>query len=247
MIKETRYDRIYVFMKRIVGLIPLYDDEKQSYWMLPGYMKALELCGALPIMLPLTDNEEELDAAYGICDGILLTGGHDVSSAMYGEKPGEHMGATCSLRDQMESYLFGKALEEDKPVLGICRGIQFMNAFLGGTLYQDLDTEYDSKIEHHMAPPYDRPAHKVTVMENTMLADIIGAGEHEVNSYHHQAVKKVSDKVTVLAVSEDSLVEAISVDGKRFIVGIQWHPEFSYEKDENSRKIVQAFVDSMYE
>ena len=232
-------------MKKIIGLIPLYDDDRQSYWMLPGYMKVLEYCGALPIMLPLTDNEEELDDAYRLCDGLLLTGGHDVSPSLYGEDPREHMGAACALRDRMESRLFGKALEDDKPVLGICRGIQFMNAFLGGTLYQDLDTEYGSKIEHHMSPPYDREAHGITVMENTILADIIGAGEHKVNSYHHQAIKKVSDKVMVMAVSEDSLVEAISVKGKRFIVGIQWHPEFSYESDENSRKIVQAFVDAL--
>lgn len=232
-------------MKKIVGLIPLYDDEKQSYWMLPGYMRALELCGAVPIMLPLTDNEEELNDAYSICDGLLLTGGHDVSPELYGEEPGGHMGATCSLRDRMESCLFRKALEDDKPVLGICRGIQFMNAFLGGSLYQDLNTEYDSAVEHHMNPPYDRAAHKITVMENTILADIIGAGEHEVNSYHHQAVKKISDRATVMAVSEDSLVEAIAVKDRRFIVGIQWHPEFSYENDENSRKIVQAFVDSL--
>ncbi len=232
-------------MKKIIGLIPLYDDDKQSYWMLPGYMKVLEYCGALPIMLPLTDNEEELDDAYRLCDGLLLTGGHDVSPSLYGEDPREYMGAVCALRDRMESHLFAKALEDDKPVLGICRGIQFMNAFLGGDLYQDLDTEYDSKVEHHMSPPYDRAAHGITVMENTILADIIGAGEHEVNSYHHQAIKKVSDKVMVMAVSEDSLAEAISVKGKRFIVGIQWHPEFSYESDENSRKIVQAFVDAL--
>ena len=138
--------------------------------MLPGYMKVLEQCGALPIMLPLTDDKEELDAAFSLCNGLVLTGGHDVSPELYGEKPGEHMGATCGLRDRMESYLFRKAIDKDLPVLGICRGIQFMNAYLGGSLYQDLDTQHKTEVEHHMAPPYDRPAHKITVLGDTLLA-----------------------------------------------------------------------------
>ena len=105
-----------------------------------------------------------------------------------------------------------------------------MNALLGGTLYQDLPTEHPSKTEHHMAPPYDRPVHKVTVKEGTLLADIIGAGEHGVNSYHHQAVKDLAPKAEAMAYSEDGLVEAIAVPDKTFIVGVQWHPEFAFEK-----------------
>ena len=119
-----------------------------------------------------------------------------------------------------------------------------MNAYLGGTLYQDLPTEYDSAVEHHMTPPYDRAAHKVTILADTVLADILGEGELPVNSYHHQAVKEVAPGVTTMAISEDGLVEAISVDGQKFAVGVQWHPEFSYENNEQSLKLVQAFVDA---
>lgn len=234
-------------MKPVIGLIPLYDDEKDSYWMLPGYMQLLELCGALPIMLPLTNDKSALEQAFSLCDGLLLTGGHDVDPHIYGEVPSDRCGALCTARDEMESILFELALRDDKPVLGICRGIQFMNAYLGGTLYQDLNTEYrgvSSCVDHHMAPPYDRAVHKVMVKEGTMLADLIGAGEHGVNSYHHQAIKDVADCVEIMAVSLDGLPEALWVKNKRFMLGVQWHPEFSYAVNPDSQKIAQAFVDA---
>lgn len=231
-------------MRPVIGLVPLFDDEKESYWMLPGYMKVLEKCGALPIMFPLTSDEEELKQAFDLCDGLLFTGGHDVGPYVYGKEASKECGIPCRQRDDMESFLLNAALEEDKPVFGICRGIQFINACLGGDLYQDLPTEYDCKVEHHMTPPYDRAAHKVNVLEGSMLAGIIGAGIHEVNSYHHQAVKTPADVVEVMAFSEDGLVEAVSVKNKKFAVGVQWHPEFSYEVNEDSRKLVQAFVDA---
>lgn len=231
-------------MRPVIGLIPLYDDEKESYWMLPGYMKALERYGALPIMLPLTDDMDELNQLFEMCDGLLLTGGHDVGPDVYNAPVSEKCGVSCKLRDRMEEYLLGKALEGDKAVLGICRGIQFMNAYMGGDLYQDLPSEFESNVEHHMCPPYDVKAHDVKVLENTKLADIIGGGIHPVNSYHHQAIKNLAPGVEPMAYSEDGLVEAISAKDKKFIIGIQWHPEFSYEVNEDSVKLVKAFVDA---
>lgn len=228
----------------VIGLIPLYDDDKESYWMLPGYMKILEKCGALPIMLPLSTDAELLSKALSMCDGLLLTGGHDVGSYIYGEKASEKCGVPCKERDKMESILFKLALERDIPVLGICRGIQFMNAYLGGSLYQDLPTEYECMVEHHMEPPYDRAVHNVDVYEGTMLANIIGAGKHGVNSYHHQAIKTISPKVIPAAVSEDGLIEAIEVKDNKFAIGVQWHPEFSFKVNEDSIKLVQAFINA---
>ena len=100
-------------MKKLIGLIPLYDDDKDSYWMLPGYMKVLETCGALPVMLPLTTDPEELNDCFSLCDGILMTGGHDVDPALYAETAKKTCGIPCSSRDKMEAYLFEKALQED--------------------------------------------------------------------------------------------------------------------------------------
>ena len=184
-------------------------------------------------MLPLTEDEEELSEAYSLCTGILFTGGHDVSPDVYGEKAKSTCGKPCN--DILYSGI-------DKPFLGICRGLQFINAYLGGSLYQDLPTEYNCRVEHHMSPPYNRPAHKVQVLEGTRLAKIIGSGLHEVNSYHHQAIRDIAQTAEVMAVSEDGLIEAISVPGQRFAVGVQWHPELIYTKDEKSKKLIQAFI-----
>lgn len=232
------------FIRPVIGIIPLYDDDKESYWMLPGYMKVLELCGAAPIMLPLTTDQKELTELLSLCSGLLLTGGHDVDPAIYHAVPSEKCGSPCRARDEMEGFLLDKALEVKLPVFGICRGIQFMNAHLGGTLYQDLDTEHPSAIEHHMKPPYDRTAHDVEILPGTHLADILGAGIHGVNSYHHQAVKDPAPSVNVMAVSEDGLIEAIEVKGQPFAIGVQWHPEFSYRVNPESVKLVQSFVDA---
>ena len=231
-------------MRPVIGLIPLYDDEKDSYWMLPGYMKVLEKCGALPLMLPLTNDKSELTQAFSLCDGLLFTGGHDVGPDVYGQKASPLCGKPCRLRDEMETFLLDRALEMNIPIFGICRGIQFINARLGGDLYQDLPTEYECKVEHHMSPPYDRGAHEVEILEDTRLASIMGAGKHKVNSYHHQAIKALAPSARVMAVSEDGLVEAIEIKNKKFAMAVQWHPEFSYETNENSTKLMQAFVDA---
>lgn len=232
-------------MKPFVGLMPLYDEEKESYWMLPGYMKMLEKNGAIPVMLPLTSDETILSHFTQMCDGFVLTGGQDVSPELYGEVRSEKCGTACTERDKMESYILQRAIEQDKSVLGICRGIQFINVYFDGTLYQDLPTEYSSNIEHCMKPPYDRIAHKVTILEGTKLGDIIGGVEIGVNSYHHQAIKQLGDGLVCEAVSEDGLIEGVSMKNKKFIVGVQWHPECSYKTDISCKKIVNAFICSM--
>lgn len=229
-------------MRPVIGLIPLYDDEKESYWMLPGYMQAIEAGGGLPIMLPLTEDKDELAEAYSLCQGILFTGGHDVSPSVYGQEKKATCGKECGPRDAMEGLILDKCLADDKPLFGICRGIQFINAHLGGSLYQDLPTEYDCKVEHHMAPPYDRAAHQVEVIDKTKLAEIIGVGYHSVNSCHHQAIKDLSPKLEKMAVSEDGLIEAVAVKDQRFAVAVQWHPEFSFKNNEESMKLLKAFI-----
>lgn len=225
--------------------MPLWDDDKESLWMLPGYLEGLEEAGAVPIIFPLIEEKEELSRFVGICDGILLTGGHDVSPDIYGEVPLDGKVSCCAKRDNMEKMVLEDAMLNDKPVLGICRGIQLVNALLGGTLYQDLPSQHPSKTEHHQTPPYDVPVHDVIIKKGTPLFDCIGTERIGVNSYHHQAVKDLAPDLKVMAESEDGLVEALYLPSARFFWAVQWHPEFSYKTDENSRKIFEAFVDSM--
>ena len=149
-------------MKPMIGVMPLWDETKDSIWMLPGYFEGIEKAGGIPVMFPLTDDEADVDQLVDVCDGFLFTGGHDVSPEIYHEDtlPGT---IPCIQRDRLETLLLRKAIETDKPVLGICRGIQFMNAALGGSLYQDIPTQCPSATEHHQKAPYDIPCHTVRI------------------------------------------------------------------------------------
>lgn len=230
--------------KPLIGIIPLVDEEKDSFWMLPGYMTGVEQAGGIPVMLPLTTDEENLKQLADTCDGFLLSGGHDVSPRMYGQEPSEKCGASCLERDEMETILFRLACEKDKSILGICRGIQIINAMLGGTLYQDLPTEYPSHTEHHQKPPYEKPCHAVSIAANSPLHDLLQKDTIQVNSYHHQAVKDLAPGLESMAVSEDGLIEAVRLTEKKFVWGVQWHPEFSYVQDSHSQSIFKKFIQS---
>lgn len=231
----------------VIGCIPLWDEKKDSLWMYPGYMEMLIVFHAVPIMFPLTADRKVLDECFDLCDGILFTGGHDINPSRYGESQRERCGVTCSLRDQQEYYLIERAMDADKPMLGICRGIQLFNVFLGGTLYQDLQTENPSRIVHCMQPPYDKIAHEVSIVEGSKLHNILKTERLGVNSYHHQAIRKIALDLTPMAYADDGIVEAVSVDNRHFAIAVQWHPEFSFRTDVHSQAIVKAFVDAAAE
>lgn len=230
--------------KPIIGVMPLWDDEKESLWMLPGYLDGISSAGGIPFVFPFSVDEAELRQLAKMCDGFLLTGGHDVSPELYGETPLEGLIDSCPKRDQMEVIVLRIAISEDKPVLGICRGIQFINAALGGTLYQDLPLQCPSSTNHHGKPPYDQPVHEIKVLRGTPLFDCLGMESIGVNSYHHQAVKGLAPGLEVMAVAPDGIVEAVYKPDQRFLWAVQWHPEFAYKVDSNCQKIFRAFVEA---
>lgn len=229
--------------------MPLWDDKLESIWMLPGYMDAIRESGGLPMIFPLEASRQDLLQLCELCDGFLLTGGHDISPALYSQLAVKECGLPNEQRDFLEGVVFEYALEKDKPVLGICRGIQIINALCGGTLYQDLPSQYDhilniDHVNHQMTPPYDKPCHRVRLVEGTPLAELLGEAEIAVNSYHHQAIRYLAPSLEAMAISEDGLVEAVYMPSRRFVAAVQWHPEFSFGSDANSRKLVEAFVGS---
>ena len=232
-------------MRKVIGVMPLYDAEKKSYWIQPRYLQMLEAENAIPLVLPLTTNHYELDYFIEICGGFLLSGGHDVSPAVYREERKPWCGSCCEARDEMEQYILKKAVEADRSVLGICRGIQLMNVCYDGTLYQDLKTEYGTCINHRIEPSYDKTVHMNTIQKDTPLYDILGKEHIRVNSYHHQAIKTLSPQFKQMAISEDGLIESIYMPACKYVVGVQWHPEYSYQLDEYSRILVHSFVDSI--
>lgn len=230
--------------KAVIGVLALVDTSKKSYWMLPGYMKGIEQAGGIPVMLPLTDDKSMLTQLCDLCDGFLFTGGHDVSPYVYSEETRFNNVETFYMRDSMEGILLDLAIKKNKSVLGICRGIQFINAHLGGTLYQDLPQEIKSTINHHQSPPYDVPCHTVKIIDGTPLSKLLNVTTLGVNSYHHQAIKKLSDRLKPMAYSPDGLIEAVYMPSCKFVQAVQWHPEFSYKNDPASKRILKAFVES---
>lgn len=230
-------------MKPLIGLTPIDDTARESLWMLPGYMQGLETVGGIGVMLPLTDDATVLKELVAKMDGILLTGGNDVDPALYGEPKESFCGENDPLRDRMETRLIELALQADKPVFGICRGLQILNAVLGGTLYQDLKTQTGTEICHSMDKPYDRTVHEVTILPDTPLAELYGPGPLAVNSRHHQGIKTLAPALRAQATAPDGLIESVYLPGYRFVQAVQWHPEHRWQAAE-SQSILRAFVDA---
>ncbi|MDD9269010.1 gamma-glutamyl-gamma-aminobutyrate hydrolase family protein [Paenibacillus sp. GCM10023248] len=230
--------------KPLIGVLPLVDTDKDSYWMLAGYMKGIEEAGGIGVMLPMTADPEVIRTLAGTFDGFLFTGGHDINPELYGEAIDGVCGELCEERDVMEKLLFDEVLKLDKPAFGICRGLQLFNALLGGTLYQDIPAQRSAGklIAHKQQPPYSEPVHAVVIADGNPLYEIVGKESLMVNSYHHQGIKQLSEQLQAVAYAEDELIEAVAMPGKKFVMAVQWHPEFCYQIDEPSFRLFAAFV-----
>ena len=233
--------------KPMIALTPLVDEARDSYWMLRGYMKGIELAGGIPVMLPLMDDEDSVERMADMIDGLVFTGGPDIAPERYGQAPLPECGETIPGRDALETKLLSAVLGRNKPVLGICRGLQLINTVLGGTLYQDLPSQHPSQISHRMTPPYDRAWHEVSLEEGSPLRTLLGRDRIGVNSCHHQAICVPASGLVPMAWSPDGLIEAVYMPEKKFLWAFQWHPEFSYKVNSDSVAIFKTFVASMIE
>jgi len=209
-----------------------------------AYFEAIEAADGVPFGLPPM-GEETVRALYDLADGILLTGGGDIDPALYGEEPVPQLGEVSEERDGAELALASWALEDDKPVLAICRGHQVLNVAYGGTLYQDLPTQYETHLNHEESA--DRgirglAAHDLAVQPGTRLAEAIGPGSHAANTHHHQAVRDLGRGLRITGHSEDGVVEGIEAAEATWIVGVQCHPEEMWREHEWAASLFRAFV-----
>ena len=208
------------------------------------YVYILEKAGATPVLIPQYKDLENARLFLEQLDGVLISGGHDVGPQLYGAFPKPYCGMIFSMRDRQDIEVTNWALEKDIPLFGICRGIQILNVARGGTLYQDLEIE--GGFEHHHDGeryPRNTPWHTVSFGEGSPLREIYGKEQVLVNSYHHQAVKDPGKNVRVIASSTDGVSEGIIVDGCRFAMAVQWHPEMMFDSEEQL-KLMKAFVDA---
>lgn len=183
--------------------------------------------GATPILLPDLGDVSGAQAVLQLVDGLVLSGGADVSPTSYGETPLQEQWAGDAHRDAYEIRLIEQAIAMGKPVLGLCRGMQILNVALGGTLYQDIGTQLPAALVHRDWEPYDALGHELQVAPQSWVAASYGACALAVNSIHHQSIKDVAEGLTVTATAPDGVIEAVeAIDAERFVVGLQWHPEW---------------------
>ena len=223
---------------RVVIAMPRMSTDPEPTVAHSKYMESLARAGAGMRWVELSDPEQAVQDAL-TCDGLLLPGGGDMDPKFYGQARIPACGEPNLLRDAAEPLLLRAFLAADKPVLGICRGIQVMNAVLGGDLYQDI-----KPFEHLPHNDHWAKVHTVTVRRGTLLSRILGQDTVLVNSQHHQAVDRVAPGFTLAALSEDGIVEAIEKPDAGFCLGVQWHPEWLSDADPAMQSLFDAFVNA---
>lgn len=223
---------------RVVIAMPRMSTDPEPTVAQSKYIESLARAGAGMRWVELSDPEQAVQDAL-TCDGLLLPGGGDMDPKFYGQARIPACGEPNLLRDAAEPLLLHAFLAADKPVLGICRGIQVMNAVLGGDLYQDI-----KPFEHLPHNGHWAKVHTVTVRRGTLLSRILGQDTVLVNSQHHQAVDRVAPGFTLAALSEDGIVEAIEKPDARFCLGVQWHPEWLSDADPAMQGLFDAFVNA---
>lgn len=191
------------------------------------YVNAIKRAGGVPLVIPMTTDEKQIEAVLNVIDALVLTGGEDIDPLKYyGEQPHPNLGTVVPYRDEFDYKLVRMAVAKGIPVLGVCRGEQMLNVAFGGTLIQDIPTQVKGTfVKHSQKAPRNYGTHSITIEKGSQLNKILGVTEINVNSYHHQAVKDVAPGFKVTAYSKDGVVEAIEKIDNPKVMGVQFHPE----------------------
>ncbi len=227
-----------------IGVVTGLGTPQQEWdYIATDYANAVIKAGGIPVLIPNCSDPEVITDFIQKIDGLLLSGGSDIDPEMYGEFPHGYCGHVFVRRDLQEKVALREAYNRRIPIFGICRGLQFMNVYFGGSLYQDLFHECNTPV--HSSNVYRRnyPVHRVELMEST-LKDIIGEDRIATNSFHHQGVKDAAPNARVVATAVDGVVEGMEfMGGHPFTLAVQWHPEMMYDSPITD-KIFKAFVEA---
>jgi putative glutamine amidotransferase len=211
-----------------------------------AYIRAVQEAGGIPVLITPHFTPEVQAALWQRLDGLVLTGGGDIAPGRFGEARHPTVDEVSPARDELEIDLTRRAVADAVPLFAICRGIQVLNVALGGTLMQDLPSEWPNALSHSQTAPRHQPTHAVKVMgEGTHLGRLLGTLELDVNSMHHQAIKQLGEGLREVAWAPDGVVEGVEMPGDdRFVLGVQWHPEELVAHDQAARNLFTAIVDA---
>ena len=217
-------------MKRpFIGVTTSHDTENDRLFINSTYLRAIRSAGATPVIFPMEVSEDELRDLTASVDGVLFTGGDDIHPFLYGEETNAKCGNISQQRDALEMSLVPLVMEFGKPILGICRGIQLLNTAMGGTLYQDIPSQFeaDLSIAHRQPFAYKVPSHTVDVIPGTLLSRILG-----------------EDHASIAVYAPDKMIEAVYAPDYPFLLGVQWHPEHLVSTQQEAAKLFAAFVEA---
>lgn len=225
----------------VIGITSAYVPEGDYVKVYSAYTEAIREAGGTPVILPVIDDASLVARYVGVLDGLLLTGGDDVPPGAYGEKPHAKTVTLSPKRHAFEKSMVEAWLRTDKPILGVCRGLQEINVVTGGTLVQDIPSQVGTSVVHRAPKGTPRTTHTVTIEPGTKLRAMMSADTVQANCNHHQAAKAIGKDLKVVARSADGLIEAMEFTDCRFGLLVQWHPE--RVKDAAHRKAIYgAFV-----
>jgi putative glutamine amidotransferase len=210
-----------------------------------AYVKALSQAGACPVLIPNQLPEQALDDLLARLDGILFTGGGDIAAKYYQAETHPKINGVESARDQLELSILERVVQDGKPFMGICRGLQLINVGLGGSLYADIAEQVPEADKHDYYPDWDRDflSHPVSTQPDSRLAAILGNNSTAVNSLHHQAIRDLAPGLVATAHAPDGIIEAVELLQHPFGLAVQWHPEWLTAHSQ-MRRLFAAFIEA---
>lgn len=208
------------------------------------YIRAIHKVGGTPVILPPVVQADDWATLLNQLDGLLFSGGEDIMPTHYGQAPEAWLGGVDEERDDAELGLARLALQQQLPILGICRGHQVLNVALGGTLYQDLAVQVPGSLDHAYSPARSLTTlvHPVTLEPDSQLAALLGGTTFQVNSAHHQAVQEAGEGLRIVGHAPDGVVEAVELPGYPFFISVQWHPEVMVKFSDEMVPLFEALV-----
>ena len=228
--------------KPLIGITTSFDSKASTMNIRTTYTEAVMHGGGIPVLLPVTMDPERIRELFESVDGVLLCGGPDIHPNLYGEQIKYYCGHVNHERDVFELELARLCIEENKPLMGICRGSQVLNVACGGTLYQDINLQGATDFKHADNSESHSPvAHPVNLLTGKFFEQVLGISELEITSWHHQAVRAPGEGIEIAALCPDGIIEGVYMPSKKCIFGVEWHPEML--PDNPGYKLFDYFVD----